>query len=84
MALFQLFDVCLSSHSVIFLLSLVSDELLQKSIGTMQGNLKKLEKELDTYQPLSDPEDKFLPVMKISFCTLLTYLLEICLTNQCG
>ena len=37
----------------------------------MQGNLKKLEKELDIYKPLDDPEDKFLSVMKISF-TLLT------------
>lgn len=33
----------------------------------MQGNLKKLEKELETYKPHNDPEDKFLPVMEISF-----------------
>ena len=33
----------------------------------MQGNLKKLEKELEIYKPLDDPEDKFIPVMKISF-----------------
>ena len=50
-----------------FFLFLVSDEILQKSINTMQGNLKKLEKEIDTYKPLNDPEDKFLSVMKISF-----------------
>lgn len=42
----------------------VSDEILQKSINTMQGNLKKLEKELEIYKPLDDPEDKFIPVMK--------------------
>jgi len=42
----------------------VSDEVLQKSINTMQGNLKKLERELDTYQPINDPEDKFRQVMK--------------------
>lgn len=45
----------------------VSDEILQKSINTMQGNLKKLEKELETYKPLNDSNDQFLPVMKISF-----------------
>ena len=50
--------------------SLVSDEILQKSINTMQGNLKKLEKELDIYKPLNDREDKFIPVMKISFTPL--------------
>lgn len=33
----------------------------------MQGNLKKLEKELETYKPLNDSNDQFLPVMKISF-----------------
>jgi len=42
----------------------VSDEILQKSINTMQGNLKKLEKELEIYKPLNDPDDQFLPVMK--------------------
>lgn len=42
----------------------VSDEMLQKSINTMQGNLRKLEKELEIYRPLNDPEDKFIPVMK--------------------
>ena len=45
----------------------MSDEILQKSINTMQGNLKKLEKELEIYKPLNDPDDQFLPVMKISF-----------------
>ena len=55
---------------MIFLVSVVSDEVLQKSINTMQGNLKKLERELDTYQPINDPEDKFRQVMKISFTTL--------------
>lgn len=48
---------------------LVSDEMLQKSINTMQGNLRKLEKELEIYRPLNDPEDQFIPVMKISFLT---------------
>lgn len=42
----------------------VSEEILQKSINSMQGNLKKLEKELETYKPHNDPEDKFLPVME--------------------
>ena len=51
----------------LFLPSLVSDELLQKSINTIQGNLKKLDKELETYKQLNDPDDQFLPVMKISF-----------------
>ena len=51
----------------LFLSFLVSDELLQKSINTMQGNLKKLEKELETYKPLNDPDDQFVPVLKISF-----------------
>ena len=50
-----------------FFILLVSDEILQKSINSMQGNLKKLEKELEIYQPLGDREDKFLLVMKISF-----------------
>ncbi|RMX46568.1 hypothetical protein pdam_00021581 [Pocillopora damicornis] len=35
----------------------VSEEILQKSINSMQGNLKKLEKELETYKPHNDPED---------------------------
>ena len=52
---------------LLFLPSLVSDELLQKSINTIQGNLKKLDKELETYKQLNDPDDQFLPVMKISF-----------------
>ena len=58
----------------IFFLYLVSDEILQKSINSMQGNLKKLEKELETYKPLNDPEDKFLTVMKISFLTFIDFL----------
>ena len=33
----------------------------------MQGNLKKLEKELEIYKPLKDPDDQFVPVMQISF-----------------
>ena len=51
----------------LFLPFLVSDEILQKSINTMQGNLKKLEKELEIYKPLNDPDDQFVPVMQISF-----------------
>ena len=51
----------------LFLPFLVSDEILQKSINTMQGNLKKLEKELEIYKPLDDPDDQFLSVMQISF-----------------
>ena len=58
---------------IFFLLYLVSDEILQKSINSMQGNLKKLEKELETYKPLNDPEDKFLTVMKISFLTFTDF-----------
>ena len=46
--------------------------MLQKSINTMQGNLRKLEKELEIYRPLNDAEDKFIPVMKISFLTRVT------------
>lgn len=42
----------------------VSDEILQKSINSMQANLKKLEKELEIYKPHNDPEDKFMPVME--------------------
>ena len=59
---------------IFFFLYLVSDEILQKSINSMQGNLKKLEKELETYKPLNDPEDKFLTVMKISFLTFIDFV----------
>lgn len=46
--------------------STVSQDILQKSIGSMQGGLKKLEKEIESFQP-SSPEDKFGTIMKISF-----------------
>ena len=59
--------VCTHILLFLFLPFLVSDEILQKAINTMQGNLKKLEKELETYKPLDDPDDQFVPVMKISF-----------------
>ena len=60
--------MCICPHILfLFLPHLVSDEILQKSLNSIQGNLKKLEKELEIYKPLNDPDDQFLPVMKISF-----------------
>lgn len=60
-------DLYICPHILFMFSFLVSDELLRKSINTMQGNLKKLEKELETYKPLNDPDDQFVPVLKISF-----------------
>jgi ABC-type uncharacterized transport system substrate-binding protein len=46
----------------------VSEEILSKSINSMQANLKKIENELKIKRQTPNPEDKFQDVMKISFC----------------
>lgn len=47
---------------------LVSAESLEKSLKQMEGQIKQLGKDLETFPQSGDPHDKFVTKMSISFC----------------